>query len=902
MPRKGKRGNNWKKTKKRSTTCTDRIPKKDRRKISVDKFYQKNKHKQKQLKISISPKVTPSEFGIRLQTKVHDKVTTFHKHSSVLKATIDTQSKRIIQLEKRSKRDKRTINVLKNELSESIFNEYISDTDNKDDMDFVMPTISPTKPTISKPKKTKLTVSSSQNIQYMGNINTLDPKFVEAYKAFVNLRLYLRVLKNNKVLPEMLNIINTANKLLNGSTKPIDLGSTSNSTLSRLQQFRGLDLVTIETCIMYRFFWDPNDSVLTVYHDGTSQNNESQESVLTAFNIEEFGEYEKLMDHEFTPETRENCIFRGIWHQNIPKTDAETTIEWAIIPAFNRLDHIGYGLFGTGWIPMKQRVKKKIGTMTDAASTAQSTSRKIGSIYNSELIFKNICLQHNYGNNLTPGVQRLKATRIHFVLKDKKEQDVVKRTIKMTIFEICLNIQKVLVQGIDNTRAKGGLFQFLLGHAKSVAFGREIGDRKQHQFKCVEAAISVRDVLGKMSLMADKKSKPVLYNARVLYEFSESRILLREALIVVNLGRNYSTPSLLKTSKYDPMMNKCIPFVREMLDSLDSLFQVGFSSAKMLGLVLGLLSLSKEISPNILVNKFELQSNLEIICDIGGVVNDINQHGKVNISLFYDKIQEMISNTVFVDKYYFYLFDSTKLEFESTLEELYGVYRVTFEDMTNRFNEQCMTPPKSMLGNNDPTESMQGSSKYYQKYKLRIAEFSRAVRTLHDVNKIWYTFDWLMKHDFEFFVDVLMFWFYDCGSYRLKAEEKKLRLNEYNQIQQKQYEETISNSIQITPKVPQHLNLKTKQLKPPVSLDFEFIKHPAWHRWCIERNKTICHVIGLGVMLTREKLQTKILKIINDKQLMKYPLKIKTTWKVRKLQKELYEHCKKIAFQSNHCK
>ncbi len=172
---------------------------------------------------------------------------------------------------------------------------------------------------------------------------------------------------------------------------------------------------------------------------------------MSGFNIQPFDECDTIIDSEFTPETRENCIFRALWHQNVPKTDADTTVKWAIIPAFNRLDNIGYGSFRNGWIPMRERVKKKIGLMTDGNSTAQLTSSKIAETYDTEKVYKNICLQHNYGNNLTPGIEKLKVTRIHFLNKDEKEQDIVKRTRNMTIFEICLNIQKVLVQGIDNT-------------------------------------------------------------------------------------------------------------------------------------------------------------------------------------------------------------------------------------------------------------------------------------------------------------------------------------------------------------------------------------------------------------------------------------------------------------------
>eukprot|EP01084_Bolivina_argentea_P193331 331696_1 len=622
MPRKKKRGNNWSTKKNRTTTYNDRGPKKEKKKMKHQKYYQNNKVSQ--IKLSPTFKENPSAFAIGLQQKIYS----LYKHSQNQQRIVYTKNKEISRLEKRIQSDTKLISNLSNDLSQYILNENISDEECKNDTDFIMPTAAP--PTNVKSSKNMLTFSTPHSVEYIGNISNLDPKFVTAYKAFVKLRLYLRVLKNCKILPELLDTLNTANKLLNGVTKTLDLGSCSSSTLSRLQQFRGLDLITIETCVVWTLFWDPVDSVLTIFHDGTSQG-ESQESLLTAINIEEFGEFEKLIDKEFTPETRENCIIRGIWHQNIPKTDAETTVQWAAIPAFNRLDRIGYGFYGDLWLPMEERLRNKIGTMTDGNSTAQLTSSKIAAIYNTKTVMKNICLQHNYGNNMTPGVQRLKVVRLHYLQYDKKEQDIVKRTANMTILEICLNIQKVLVKDTDNIRAKGGLFKFLLGESKSVAFGREIGDRKQHQFKAVEAAVSVRHILQRLSMMADQKQKPVLYNARVLYEFSMSTILLREAICMINLGRVYSTPALLQTSKYDPMMKDCLPVIKEMLDNFSALFRVGYKSVKMLGLMLGLLSLSKVIPANVIVNKIEIQSNLEMLCDFGGIINDMSKDGLVNI-------------------------------------------------------------------------------------------------------------------------------------------------------------------------------------------------------------------------------------------------------------------------------
>eukprot|EP01083_Nonionella_stella_P277753 944358_1 len=179
----------------------------------------------------------------------------------------------------------------------------VSDTDMASNDEFVIvpntsTQIEPNKPMSST---TTLSISEPQSIQYCGNINNLNPKFIRAFKAFTNLRLLLRVLRNNKVLPEMVEVVNTANKLINGSScKAIDLGSITHSTLSRLQQFRGYDLILIESCYILRNLWDKDQSVMSIYHDGTYNKSNHQESILFAFNIEPFEEWELNTDSQFT--------------------------------------------------------------------------------------------------------------------------------------------------------------------------------------------------------------------------------------------------------------------------------------------------------------------------------------------------------------------------------------------------------------------------------------------------------------------------------------------------------------------------------------------------------------------------------------------------------------------------
>eukprot|EP01083_Nonionella_stella_P150169 477929_1 len=166
------------------------------------------------------------------------------------------------------------------------------------------------------------------------------------------------------------------------------IGAVTHGTLSRLQQFRAQDLILIECCHVLKCLWDTHRSVMTFYHDGTTQKGQEQESILFSFDIEDFDECERSDDVQYTPDTTDGIIFRGIWHQNVPVTTAEGIIEWAVTPAIENLDKIGYGLYYNKWIPMKDRVKDKVGMMTDGNSTAQKTSHLIGKKLESTKVYK----------------------------------------------------------------------------------------------------------------------------------------------------------------------------------------------------------------------------------------------------------------------------------------------------------------------------------------------------------------------------------------------------------------------------------------------------------------------------------------------------------------------------------
>eukprot|EP01083_Nonionella_stella_P064582 168463_1 len=118
----------------------------------------------------------------------------------------------------------------------------------------------------------------------------------------------------------------------------------------------------------------------------------------------------------------------------------------------------------------------------------------------------------------------------------------------MTILDICNDIQKTTAENNYNLRNQGSMFGTILGHRKNLPFSRVVGERRTHQIPSAEAALSRRPTLHRFSMMKEG-NKSIVYNARVLYEYAKSNILLRENLILINIGRVFSKPMLLLSPK-----------------------------------------------------------------------------------------------------------------------------------------------------------------------------------------------------------------------------------------------------------------------------------------------------------------------------------------------------------------
>eukprot|EP01083_Nonionella_stella_P270519 916167_1 len=345
-------------------------------------------------------------------------------------------------------------------------------------------------------------------------------------------------------------------------------------------------------------------------------------------------------------------------------------------------------------------------------------------------------------------------------------------------------------------------------------------------------------------------------------------------------------------------MNESLPIIKETLDTLKTVIDLGWNSVILIGFVLCLASLSNDIRVHVLDNKIENQFALECICDVGGMINDIACNGKVDIFSFVDGANKMLEHIRFEDKYYHYLFKLNQEEFGKLLRSVHGCYNVMYEDMIERYNKQCTTPPNSMVTTNDRCESMQGSSKYYQGIKQQMCDMSRGARVLCDINKdMWYSYDWLRENEFDEFVRLLIFWFYHCGTYREKKEALDVARNNYDDVRRTKAINRVRNTTSEIPQVPSYLNIHQRSMNTGVAMDFDYIESGLWNEWCEERNKCVTLMMGSKPTLIKQKCLIVLKDFIkaNDRHLQ--GMKRNKRWKIKKLQSVFYEFCRDIVVQ-----
>lgn len=318
--------------------------------------------------------------------------------------------------------------------------------------------------------------------------SSMDPKFVAAFRNYIKIRLYNTSLSGTNSLGPLLAALNIYNKIMNNKN-PIELGGTSAATLSRLQQFQTVNLFRSEICILLHRMWQDGHSTMTLHYDETSQNDESQFSMVMSFNVDA-NETELLNENIFILRLRAGNIVRAIWHNNIPAKDATNTMKWAVKPAMELLNKMSYELYNS-WTSIKSLINGTIGTMTDQNANALAINKLIAKYLDAAQLIESICLMHNIYNSITPALNRLTMERIQL----NQDKELLRNTMNLDILCIANRIQNVLNVKNESIRNKGEIFEQYEAKYEggtNSEFGRVIGDRKINQLKNVHAILSRR--------------------------------------------------------------------------------------------------------------------------------------------------------------------------------------------------------------------------------------------------------------------------------------------------------------------------------------------------------------------------------------------------------------------------
>ena len=619
-------------------------------------------------------------------------------------------------------------------------------------------------------KPPKLTISALSNVSILSK-TTFDPIFVSSFKDFMKIRLYCTTLKNCAVLEKLMKCMHMYNVVTKLRCKPMELGGTSASSLSRLMQYKSLQLFRVETAIVLHKLWKPGESVITLYHDEASLKGEATESVLIAFDAQSIV---NLPPHALTNTMYNGCIVRAIWHQKIPSKDAEMTINAAIKPAIDLLDTIGFQLYKACWDTVRSRMKHKLATISDQNTTAMLTNKLVQKEFNVHTLVELVCLMHNLDNTLITAEQRLLLERDD---PDKRD-DVLKDAKHLSIIELCDRIQNALMLRCDTDKNKGVLFNHYFAKSPNkqsfTNYHRVVGGRRQHRVVNVEACMSRRDEIGVFSTL-NVKNKSVALNPRIMFEYAKSQILLRESLVMTALYRNFIEPLIWTIGK--KRMRLVLPMLKQCLVNMK---RIGDDKMYALRSLMTLNKLYEDMQPHIIANKLLTREAKVAIVDsspdlpqfagqgLGAFVTDISAFRGRARALFADR------NVTLNDKYFDHLFVLSSAQLDIVLQQFQGVCNVIHIDMTRRYAMQSKESiPDSSFSTNDIAETLNATGKYHERRSPHISETAKAGFAIADVNKtLWRTFDHLAEKEPEEFKRVLRVWSACCGTFK-EAKERK---------------------------------------------------------------------------------------------------------------------------------
>ncbi len=677
---------------------------------------------------------------------------------------------------------------------------------------------------------------------------------------------------------------------MNDKNDRIELGGISGATMSRLQQFKCADLFRLEICILLYRYWQFGISTMTLYHDETSQNGHSQFSIIMAFNVE-YSNAQLLNENYFIPKRRAGNIVRAIWHNNIPSKDAKSSVQWAVKPAINSLDKMGYELYDN-WTDIKSLIDGTLGTMTDQNTTALLINKLIGRELDIEELIESICGMHNVDNSIQPALDRLKQQR----LNDKEDKNILCNSWKLDILSIANKMQNVLNIKNDNLRNKGHIYEEYERKQKShkyTKFARVIGDRKINQLKNIDAILTRRDCIKKFAELSFN-NQHLIYNARIAYEYGNSQVLLRESIIMTNIRRLYASPLLVTIGKDKPLMNIGLPVIKQALDSMKLITKSHQHSINVLAPLLLLTSLYDCTENAMIRNDLLCNDEKLFLIEIGEYINTLSRHnseGIINLEQFLTQCQEKIrrKNIVFNDNYYKTIFNQTALELSKILSQLKGAYGNIYDDMILRYELQNKNAPNSTFTNNDITESLNGASKYQQRKGPSTTPKSREGSSFNSINcDAWNTFDYLSQNETMEFKRIILIWHNQYQSYHTSMKNKEFDEEHYNRHRTIKNRRILRATTTAIPAAT--VNNSNSTNISIIKTDYVSISNSIWTEWTELRDSILRRLLGQRVRSQRTKLK-EILQGIMKKHKTHTNSMINRTG-LASLQNKLYEYCK----------
>ena len=714
---------------------------------------------------------------------------------------------------------------------------------------------------------------------------TFDPKFARSFRNYMKIRLYCRVLKNTKALYNLERCFDIYDIVRGQRTKTFDLGGYSPSTLSRLMQFRALQLFRFETVIVIKAVWKPGDSTITLHHDEASYKGDAWMSVILVFDAKEPTIDEAADPTVFTPELRCGNAVRAIWHQKIPGKDAQTTVDLAVCPAVDYLDQIGCVMYGEDWELIRDRLKKRMATMSDQNSTALLTNKLIAKEFGVEDLIELVCLMHNLDNTLICAEQRLLAQR-----QDSRNRgDVLRNNFNINILEIANRIQNHLMIRCDTDKNKGDAFEHFFANSSNrssfTPFQRVIGGRRQHLAINVEAVLSRREEIAKFG-STTFSGKFLTTNPRLLFEYGTSQILLRESLVFLCLCRNFVTPMISTIGKDCQLMKNVLP---KMKESLVNLAAVATNTKFAVRSLLTMTKMFSGMSPHILSNKM-LSETAKV-----AIIDSTNNFS--GVQAFYNNATSLFrrNGISFQDKYFHHLFSQSLEQFQWILKQYQGVCDVVQMDMHRRYSLQSSSAiPSSSFGTNDCCETLNATGKYHEKRAPNISEGAKAALAVHDVNcgKSWYTFDHLAEHQPAEFQYTLMAWDRFCGTFKQSHSEKIQYQKKYKKVKRVHLTSKLNKPVDAVP-VAKAMFAKSK-LKSVICTAL-CSSHPVWKEWTSMRDKYLEKNKGMLVSAQRRGLREILRPFMRLKKTHRASF-IKTKG-LETLQKALHQYCEQYNAQ-----